>query len=132
MKSKIFGIILLIIGLLQSAGTAWLFPTCPPMENGSYMKCHWMGQSVIGVGLVLIVIAFIYIGVNQPLIRAGLSLSMIPIGLFTIAIAIVLIGVCGMAKMQCHAVTLPAVTILGGITVLLGVANTVYLLHSKG
>lgn len=130
-KNNLVGIGLLASGLFLSAGTAWLFPTCDPMENGSWMKCHWSGQATIGIGVVIAVLAVAYLLIASPSVRAGLSLAVTPIGLLNIAILNGLIGLCGHAEMQCRAVTQPAVTILSAAVILLGAANAAWILRTE-
>lgn len=130
-KTNLVGFGLLALGAFLTIGTVWLFPTCGPMESGAWMKCHWSGQVVVGIGIVLAVLAAAYLLIPSPPLRAGLSLAIIPIGLFNIATLNHLIGLCGKAEMQCRAVTQPAVTIISAAVILLGAANTVWLLRSE-
>jgi hypothetical protein len=131
LKGNIIGFILLAVGLLQSLGTLWLFPTCGAKADGSYMKCHWSGQTLIALGAVVTVTALIYLFAKRKSVRGGIALSVIPVGLMTIAVPNFLIGVCGMPNMQCHAITLPANTIIGAVSVALGVISSIYLLHKN-
>lgn len=130
-KNNIIGIAFLVLSVLLSAGAAWLFPTCGPMKDGSWMKCHWSGQTVIGIGAVLAVLSIAYFIVPQRLAKAGLSLAIVPVGLLAIAIPSGLIGVCSKAEMQCRAVFQPAVTIISIVIVLLAAANAIWLFRAE-
>ena len=49
-KNKIFGILFVILGVLIMLTPSTIAPTCPAMADGKFMKCHWMGQAIKGVG----------------------------------------------------------------------------------
>lgn len=130
LKHRIYGFALLALSLLLTVGTAILFPTCGPAENGAWMKCHWSGQAVIGAGIVLSALAAAYLLIPQNLIRLGFSIAAIPAGLFILAIPNGLIGLCGKSGMQCRAVTQPAVTVLSIAVVIFSVVNILFLLKT--
>lgn len=129
-KNHFVGVGLLLLSILLAAGITWLFPVCGPKEDGSWMRCHWSGQTIFGIGIVLAALAIAYLLIPSRSVRAGLSLSVIPIGLLNLAVLNGLIGLCGKAEMQCRAVTQPAVTIISVILVILGIANGLFLLRA--
>lgn len=128
-KNNFVGAVLFLLALLLTAGTAYLFPTCGPMENGSWMKCHWSGQTVIGSGVVLLVQSASYLVLKSHPIRAGISFSIVPTALLALAIPNEVIGVCSNVEMQCRAVTQPAVTILSIVIALVGTVNAFWLVR---
>ena len=99
----------------------FITPVCPPMENGMFMKCHWMGNMTMGIGAVILVLAIILIVVKDSKISLGLSISNIAIGILEILNAHVLIGGCMKADMACRAKTIPLCTLLSGILVLVNI-----------
>lgn len=129
-KNNLVGIGFLLLGGLLSAGTAWLFPVCGPLEDGKWMNCHWSGQVTIGIGVVIGVIALVYLALPDRQLRAGLSLALIPVSVLDIAVLNGVIGLCGRAEMQCRAVTRPAVTILDGAVILLSMANAAWIFYA--
>lgn len=34
---------------------------CPVMPDGRFMVCHWAGQAVLGVGIVLVVLSLLHL-----------------------------------------------------------------------
>ena len=64
-RKKILGYISGIIGFLLVLAPKFITPVCPPMENGMFMKCHWMGNMTMGIGAVILVLAIILIVVNN-------------------------------------------------------------------
>ncbi len=120
-RKKILGYISAIIGLLLALAPKFITPVCPPMENGMFMKCHWMGNMTIGMGAVILVLAIIFIVVKDSKISLGLSISNIAIGILEILNTHVLIGGCMKADMACRAKTIPFCTLLAGILVLVNI-----------
>ncbi|UHR02874.1 DUF4418 family protein [Peptoniphilus sp. GNH] len=120
-RKKIVGYISAIIGLLLVLAPKFITPVCPPMEDGMFMKCHWMGNMTIGIGAVILVLAIILIVVKDSKISLGLSISNIVIGILEILNAHVLIGGCMKADMACRARAIPFCTLLSVILVLVNI-----------
>ena len=64
-RKKIVGYISAIIGFLLVFAPKFITPVCPPMENGMFIKCHWMGNMTMGIGAVILVLAIIFIIVKD-------------------------------------------------------------------
>jgi hypothetical protein len=112
MKNRLItGIAIVILGLLLAVGTQTIFPVCEAGEK--VMKCFWTGRAAIGIGGVIAVIGILLLVFGNKRTRIGLLLSLVPIGVYTVLIPNVLIGVCGGAHMNCRALALPAITIIG-------------------
>ena len=120
-RKKILGYISAIIGFLLVLAPKFIMPVCPPMENGMFMKCHWMGNMTMGIGAVILVLAIIFIIVKDSKISLGLAISNIAIGVLEILNTHVLIGGCMKADMACRAKTIPFCTLLAGILVLVNI-----------
>ncbi|WP_071025691.1 DUF4418 family protein [Peptoniphilus raoultii] len=124
-KKNIFGYISALIGLLLILAPKYITPVCPPMEDGKFMKCHWMGNMTMGIGAVVIVLAIIFIIVKDAKIATGIAIGNIALGILEILNVNYLIGGCMMAQMPCRAKTVPMVTILAGILVLVNIYYSV-------
>ena len=120
-RKKILGYISAIIGLLLVLAPKFITPVCPPMEDGMFMKCHWMGNMTMGIGAVILVLAIIFIIVKDSKISLGLAISNIAIGVLEILNTHVLIGGCMKADMACRAKTIPFCTLLSGILILVNI-----------
>ncbi|MCL6349555.1 DUF4418 family protein, partial [Pectobacterium carotovorum subsp. carotovorum] len=46
MKRYIFSALIIIIGLLVLFAPFGFAHVCHPKADGSFMKCHWMGEAV--------------------------------------------------------------------------------------
>ncbi len=123
MKNRIiFGSIVTILGLLLAAGPWYIFKVC-----GSTMKCFWTGRAELGIGGLIIVLGILNIVISSIQIRLGLNLALAFVGLLSALIPTWLIGVCSMPKMNCHAVTAPALLFISILVILLALGNVYYL-----
>lgn len=125
-KRKVFGIVFIILGMLLLLTPHKLAPLCPPMDDGHFMKCHWMGQAVMGQGGIMVVTGIFFILVKEELMAVGISISNVVLGIETILLPLTLIGGCKMQTMACNVHTKPAVYLLTGIYIL---CNLIYLLR---
>jgi hypothetical protein len=132
MKNRLTtGIITIITGLLTAIGPSTIFSVCVPMEDGKFMKCHWTAQAELGIGVIvaLLGVALILVSANQ--IRIGISTGTALLAALEILIPNKLIGVCGGEHMQCHALTLPALTVLGAAIFVISAVNVFYLAYAN-
>jgi hypothetical protein len=126
MKNRIIiGIVITLLGLLLVVGVQTGFPVCEAGEK--IMKCFWTGRAASGIGGVITVIGILLLIFKDKRTRIGLLLSLIPIGIYAVLIPNLLIGVCGGAHMDCRALALPAITIIGAAVIVFTTASTVWL-----
>ena len=60
MKDKIMATIYTVLGTLIAFGPTYLFKVCQGLKaDGTPMKCHWMAQSELGIGLVIILVGIL-------------------------------------------------------------------------
>lgn len=120
------GGIMLLCSLLLFVGIITFFAPCGPKEDGSYMACHWFGQAVMGTSAVLSVLSVLHLIFPQD-IKLGLGMAMTACSALTVALANGLMGTCMMESMTCNAVTKPAVTVIGGLLIIVSVIDIVLL-----
>ncbi len=128
MKRTGLNVILLVLSLVLTIGIRVIFPACGPMEDGSYMRCHWTESAVFGVSIVITIASVAALFLKNNDLLSGLRLVLVPTGILVALIPNVLIGVCGSDMMTCRSTTLPAVTILG-ILIAIGSAVQIGLLQ---
>ena len=120
MKNKyVVGALLLVLGLLIAFGPQMLFPVCE-FNPEKAMKCHWMAQAELGVGLVIAVIGVLQMVMGHAKVRQGLSMAAALLGVLVPLLPLKLIGVCMNVHMRCVTLTRPALIMLGVLTVLVG------------
>ncbi len=157
MKNRVIsGVLFVVLGLLIAVGPQIIFPICgvrttesetmqdtpnPKMSMGnestenmgggaamsSPMKCHWTGRAEIGVGALIVLGGLLLLLLRNRQARFGLTLALGLNGILALLIPTVLIGVCGSTRMDCHTLTLPALTIASGFVIVASVINAAYL-----
>jgi hypothetical protein len=132
MKKRItVGTLFIILGLLISLGPSTIFAVCGPMDDGKFMKCHWTARAELGIGLGIVLLAVLSIVFASKEVRAGLLLGIATLSSNSILIPTALIGVCGGEHMQCNALTRPALLVIGVISIVIALVQTVILLRQK-
>lgn len=116
-----------VAGLLIAIGPQVLFSLCEPKEDGSWMKCHWMGQAEIGVGGMIAVLGIALLLTSSPQTRLGLSEGIAAAGVVALLLPTVLIGGCGTETMPCRSLTIPCLIVISILTITAAVANCIYL-----
>ncbi len=128
MKNKIsISIIFVILGILIILAPTVIFPVC---DAEMKMRCLYTKQAEIGIGALIAVLGAVTFFLSEQ-VRAGISIAIAGIGVLEIAIPTVLIGVCGSDMMACNNATRPLLVVLGVLTILVSVVNSVYLLKIK-
>ena len=112
MKKYIFGALIIIIGLLIFFAPFGYAHICPMRDDGSCMKCHWMG-------LVFCICKRSRFGIAVYNIGSAVCLFLL---------TTVVIGTCKHAGMSCNMYTKPVIMLLGAA--LLAV-NGIYLFLSR-
>ena len=114
---------LVVLGLLIALVPLCLFPVCEAgiatASGGSVpMKCYWTARVSLGSGgLVAFAGVLLLLCAKHPFCL-GVALMAIPAGLLVILAPTQLIGVCPGEQMACHMGTLPALSLLGGLVIL--------------
>jgi hypothetical protein len=126
MKNRfIIGIVITLLGLLLAVGPQTIFPVCEAGEK--IMKCCLTGRAATGIGGVIAVIGILLLIFGNKRTRIGLLLALVPIGIYAVLIPNLLIGVCGGAHMNCRALALPAITIIGVTVSVFAIASAIWL-----
>jgi hypothetical protein len=108
-KAIIFGIIIIILGLLIALGPRFLFKVCGHGEEG-FPHCHWSAQAEIGMGLLIVALGACMIVISNPKTHLGLAIGTFFASIIVLAIPHFLIGGCGSLAMKCRRVAFPALT----------------------
>ena len=120
-KSKIkFGVtdcLLFVVSVLFLIGIYFWFPVCDAMGD-KIMSCHWAGQAVTGTALVLVVLALVHLLVRDRGMKLGLDVGLAVTAICSALLPGKLIGLCMMADMRCHRLTVPGVTVCAVLVVL--------------
>ncbi|MFR6111231.1 MAG: DUF4418 family protein [Dialister invisus] len=113
MRKYAGGFILLVLSLLFIIGEQTVAGPCPVMPDGRFMVCHWAGQAVLGVGIVLVVLSLLHLAFKNDGMKLGLDLAVIADAVLLLMIPNRLIHLCMKNHMQCHTVMEPFVLVMG-------------------
>ena len=105
----------LLLSAVTAAGSVSFLGPCVH-EDGSFGACHWAGQAMLGIGLLLAVLSLTALLVKDGRLRAGILFAAAAAAVLGIFVPGTLINLCGMATMRCRAVMRPAMTLLCALT----------------
>lgn len=124
-STRILSIVTLVLSIVLAIGALYLFHACGPMDDGSWMKCHWAQQISSALGAVLAVQSVIAILAKTNAARAAAAAAMVPTAVMAILVPNTIIPLCMMADMQCQAIMKPAVRLVAGVILVLAAVNAV-------
>ena len=101
-------------------------------EDGSFGACHWAGQAMLGIGLLLAVLSLAALLVKDGRLRAGILFAAAAAAVLGIFVPGTLIRLCGMATMRCRAVMRPAMTLLCVLTAVSSLAGGIAAYRKAG
>jgi hypothetical protein len=110
---------LFALTLLYFIGTLTFLSPCGPKEDGGFMTCHWAGQAMLGIGLLLCLQSLAALLIWDNRIRVGLFLSCLMTAILGLVTPGTLIDLCRMSTMRCRSLMRPAMLILCGLCTLL-------------
>ena len=112
----------LALSAVTAAGSVSFLGPCVH-EDGSFGACHWAGQAMLGIGLLLAVLSLTALLVKDGRVRAGILFAAAAAAVLGIFVPGTLINLCGMATMRCRAVMRPAMTLLCVLTAVSSLAG---------
>ncbi len=98
--------IVFLVGLLTFAGA------CGPKEDGSFMTCHWAGQAVKALAVLMLITSIVRLAVRDRGMKKGLSIAIVLTAITAAVIPGILINLCMMNTMHCHAVMRPFIIVM--------------------
>lgn len=125
MKKNVVNIILLFLGIFLTVGVKLFFAPCGQKEDGSYMTCHWAGEMVFAIGIVLSILAALSIVVKNAAAKSAFSIAILCTAVLTAFVPKHIISLCMMADMKCRSVMQPAVMVTSIIIAVLSIVNVV-------
>ena len=105
----VFAVIFLVLGALVAAAPYSFAHVCELGEK--IMKCHWTARVELFLGLSIAVFSLLKFPSSDANFQLGLNFGILINALGVLLTPTVLIGVCGMKKMHCHAVTKPTLIV---------------------
>ena len=105
----------LLLSVVIAVGSVSFLGPCVQVD-GSFGSCHWAGQAMLGIGLLLAVLNLAALLVKDGRLRAGLLFAAAAAAVLGLFVPGTLIRLCGMATMRCRAVMRPAMMLLCALT----------------
>ena len=125
-KSRtIVDLLVLIAGIVMAAGAATFLKPCGPQEDGSWMTCHWAGQAVLGVSVLICILALICLILPDAKVKTGLSIGIIGAAALNALLPGFLIQTCLMESMRCNSVMRPGVMVASAVVAALALVNII-------
>ena len=121
----IFASIFVVLGALVAIAPYSFAHVCEVGEK--VMKCHWTARIELFLGLSVAVLGLLKLINSDSKYQHGLNAGILINTLGVIFTPTVLIGVCGMKKMHCAAVTKPVLIVFGILLLAAVVAQSVSL-----
>lgn len=111
-----WGGLFVLMGLLIAIGPQTFIRVCPS-DGDMVMACHYTAQTELADGMLIALSGGMLALQTSRAAQSAISLLLLQDGVVTILVPYGLIGVCSGAHMHCHAVTRPALTLLGAAVV---------------
>ena len=121
----------LVLSCVIAVGSVSFLGPCVH-EDGSFGSCHWAGQAMLGIGLLLAVLSLAALLVKDGRLRAGFLFAAAAAAVLGLFIPGTLIRLCGMATMRCRAVMRPAMMLLCALTALFGLLGGIAAYRKAG
>ncbi len=104
-------LVTLVLAVLAAAGVKSFAGPCVH-EDGSFGPCHWAGQALFGLSIVIAAESVIVLWRKDAGLRRGLYLAMMLTALLGILMPGTLISLCVMESMRCRMIMRPAMLVL--------------------
>lgn len=131
-KIGITDILLLVCSVLYSIGIKYWFPVCG-MSGDMVMSCHWAGEVLSALSVLLVIISLIHMVIPDERIKAGIDISGAGIAVLSMIIPGNIISLCKSSEMQCRANTsLWTIIFMAIICVIVCVDVFIYLQMQSG
>ncbi len=123
LKIGVSDVLLALLGILFLVGILTFFAPCRPKDDGSWMVCHWAGNSVTGVAAVICFLSLVHLFVFNSRIRMGLDIALFALAILADLIPGHLINLCKMETMRCHTVMSPSVFVISILILIVSLAD---------
>jgi len=109
-KHYLFAIVIVVLGLLFFFTPSHIAHVCGTKPDGSFMKCHWMGEAVKMLGALIAVMGVLFALLKKY--AKGLALACILVAGCQVCLQFFVIGTCKTPTMPCNVYTKPTIILL--------------------
>ncbi len=121
----VFAIIFVVLGAVIALAPYTFAEVCSTAEK--IMKCHWTARVELFLGITVAALGIVKFFFADKNFQLGINFGILFNALGVILIPTVIIGVCGMKTMHCNAVSKPVLVVLGIVTAVAAVVQSVSL-----
>ena len=100
-KIAITDIILLVCSSLYFIGIKNWFPVCKG-SGDMVMSCHWAGEVLSALSVLLIVLSFIHMLIPDEKIKSGMDIAFAGIAVLSVMIPGNIVSLCKSSEMMCR------------------------------
>ncbi|MBQ9538244.1 MAG: DUF4418 family protein [Treponema sp.] len=118
-----FALLFVILGALIAAAPYSFAKVCELGEK--VMKCHWTARVELFLGISVAVLGLAKFAFADGKFQLGINAGIIVNAALIILVPTFIIGVCGMKTMHCNSVTKPTLVILGAVTAIAVIVQSV-------
>lgn len=115
-----------VLNIMFFLGSVFVFHACGPKDDGSWMTCHYAGNVISMLSLVLALISIVNIFAAAE-IKAGLFIASLMIAIGTLFVPGTLVRLCSMAQMRCNIITKPCTTAFSIAIALCALVNLIFI-----
>ena len=123
-KLGVTEILMLLAACVYMVGIRTWFAVCPVMSE-TVMSCHWAGEVLKALSIVLLVADVIHIICPDHKIKLGMDIPLLGICIVMIIIPGNVINICQMADMSCRHNTQPWTIIIGCLMAVFTIADMI-------
>ena len=123
-KFNIAELLMAILSLVFLIGIRSWFSVCPVMSD-MVMSCHWAGEVLKALSIVLFAISLIHIFIPDEKIKMGMDILFLCVLIMTIFIPGGVISLCQNADMQCRSVSQPWSIVLMIVLIIVSVIDLI-------
>ncbi len=123
-RSSLCALFTLVLAVVIAVGSVSFLGPCIH-EDESFGACHWAGQALFGLGLLLAAESLFTLLVKDLRMRQGCLVTIWMTAVLGFFIPGTLIDLCSMATMRCVALMQPAMRILCALIVLIALIGTI-------
>ncbi len=123
MKGKVWPVVSLVLSLVLSVGVMTLFHACPRKEDGSWMHCHSVQNTICCIGIALAAVSILLILISSRAAGIILSLAAVAACIISALLPGGLMKMCMMNTMRCYTVMKPFVLLMSIAIALVNLLN---------
>ena len=123
-KISITEILAAVLSLVFLIGVRSWFRVCPVMSD-MVMSCHWAGEVLKALSIVMLVISLIHIFIPDEKMKMGMDIPFLCVLIMTIFIPGGVISLCQKAEMQCRSVSQPWSVVIMIVLIIVSVIDLI-------